>query len=151
MSEAGQRLIKSAQDEKNKQRAPERIWVEVCCIISGELQWEAGDWAVDPDDLMPEMGPHMEYVRADTIEALQAKLREAEGALERLPDGFWEVWTSNSFRRISRQGGGDGDVLCGITHKSDGHPDLSWNEAQCQALCDLVNGLRAALAALRER
>ena len=63
-------------------------------------------------------------------------------ALDRLPDGFWEVWTSCSFRRISRRGGGDGGVLRGTVQRSDGHPDLSWDEKTCQALCDLVNGLR---------
>lgn len=64
-------------------------------------------------------------------------------ALDRLPHGEWEVWTSCSFRRISRVRGGDGDVLRGITQSSDGHPDLSWDENQCQAMCDLVNTLRA--------
>ena len=81
--------------------------------------------------------------------ALPARVSVAEAArdaLSRLPDGEWEVWTSCSFRRISRKWGGDGDVLHALTHRSDGHPDLSWNEKQCQALCDLVNGLRRALA-----
>jgi len=68
---------------------------------------------------------------------------KVKAALAALPDGKWEVWTSNSFRRISRVGGGDGDVLCGTIQRSDGHPDLSWDEEQCQALCDLVNALRA--------
>ena len=56
-----------------------------------------------------------------------------------LPPGPWEVWTSCSFRRISRRDGGDGDVLCGVVQRSDGHPDLSMNEKQLQALCDLRN------------
>jgi hypothetical protein len=60
-------------------------------------------------------------------------------ALMALPDGPWEVWTSCSFRRISRRDGGDGDVLCGVVQRSDGHPDLSMNEKQLQALCDLRN------------
>ncbi len=36
--------------------------------------------------------------------------------------GYWELQTSNSFRRIGCHG--DGDVLCGTKHPSDGHPDL---------------------------
>jgi hypothetical protein len=36
--------------------------------------------------------------------------------------GRWEIQTSNSFRRIGCYG--DGDVLCGTKHPSDGHPDL---------------------------
>ena len=59
-------------------------------------------------------------------------------ALMALPAGPWEVWTSCSFRRVSRQGGGDGDVLHGTVQR-DGHPDLSMTERQLQALCDLRN------------
>ena len=73
-------------------------------------------------------------------------MREAlEPALAALPHGVWETWTSCSFRRISRRGGGDGDVLCGTVQRSDGHPDLSWTEKQCEAICTVVNTLRAAL------
>lgn len=35
----------------------------------------------------------------------------------------WSVQTSNSFRRIGTDRG-DGDVLCAVTQRSDGHPDL---------------------------
>jgi hypothetical protein len=35
----------------------------------------------------------------------------------------WQVQTSNSFRRIGTDRG-DGDVLCAVTQRSDGHPDL---------------------------
>ena len=35
----------------------------------------------------------------------------------------WNIQTSNSFRRIGTDHG-DGNVLCGITQRSDGHPDL---------------------------
>jgi hypothetical protein len=73
------------------------------------------------------------------------QLQEAAKRVDGLPPGVWQVWTSCSFRRISRVGGGDGDVLCAVIQQADGHPDLSWNERQCQALCDLVNGLRQAL------
>jgi len=37
--------------------------------------------------------------------------------------GDWELQTSNSFRRLGTKRG-DGDVLCAVTHPSDGHPDL---------------------------
>jgi hypothetical protein len=40
------------------------------------------------------------------------------------PRGHYELQTSNSFRRIGQRYGGDGDVLCGTTQRSDGHPDL---------------------------
>ena len=68
-------------------------------------------------------------------------------ALAQLPPGPWEVWTSNSFRRISRSGGGDGDVLCGTIQPSDGHPDLSMNETQLRALCELRNCVADILTA----
>src|SRR5271169_2707806 len=35
----------------------------------------------------------------------------------------WSIQTSNSFRRIGTDRG-DGDVLCAVTQRSDGHPDL---------------------------
>jgi hypothetical protein len=35
----------------------------------------------------------------------------------------WIVQTSNSFRRIGTDRG-DGDVLCAVTQRSDGQPDL---------------------------
>jgi hypothetical protein len=63
--------------------------------------------------------------------------------LAALPDGTWEVWTSNSFRRITAvhngRHGQDGGVLSGTIQRSDGHPDLSMNETQLKALCDLRN------------
>ena len=38
--------------------------------------------------------------------------------------GPWQMWTSCSFRRISSERGGDGDVLCAVVQHSDGHPGL---------------------------
>ena len=73
-------------------------------------------------------------------------LNKLIAAVDTLPDGPWEVWTSCSFRRISGPDGRDGGVLCGVIQRSDGHPDLSMNERQLQALCDSVNGLRAVKA-----
>jgi hypothetical protein len=35
----------------------------------------------------------------------------------------WSIQTSNSFRRIGTDRG-DGNVLCAVTQRADGHPDL---------------------------
>jgi len=81
--------------------------------------------------------------RAEAAEAEVERLRDAVSAVDRLPPGVWEAWTSCSYRRITEREGPDGGVLHATIQKSDGHPDLSWNEDQCCALCDLVNGIRA--------
>lgn len=72
----------------------------------------------------------------------ESKLRTA---LSLLPRGEWEVWTSNSFRRISLKRGGDGDVLHGTVQLADGHPDLSMNATELQALCDMRNTIAEVL------
>ena len=42
--------------------------------------------------------------------------------------GPWRIWTSCSFRRISSAATGkDGDVLCAVVQRSDGHPDLHFS------------------------
>ena len=79
-------------------------------------------------------------------DATEAEIRLA---LNGLPQGFWDVWCSNSFRRItattdSGGNGVDGGVLCGVVH-GDGHPDLSMNEDQLISLCLIVNRLRLEL------
>lgn len=66
-----------------------------------------------------------------------------QAAMDRLPSGPWEVWTSCSFRRISGPDGGDGDVLSGTVQRSDGHPDLSMTAEQLTDLCDVVNWARS--------
>lgn len=68
-----------------------------------------------------------------------------------LPRGPWETWTSNSYRRITGPDGKDGGVLHALNHRSDGHPDLSWSAAQCEAICAIVNGLRALTAPPAEK
>ena len=93
-------------------------------------------------DLVPEMTARIEALTAER-HALRAQVDVLVAATKRLPDGEWETWTSCSFRRISRVGGGDGDVLHAYKQRADGHPDLSWTEDQCKAICDVVNGLRA--------
>lgn len=72
--------------------------------------------------------------------------RVFEADLAALPDGDWEVWTSCSFRRITAKGGPDGGALHALKQRSDGHPDLSWTADQCQAICNIVNGLRRSLS-----
>lgn len=69
----------------------------------------------------------------------------------KLPGGLWEVWTSNSYRRITAtengRSGPDGGVLHALTHRSDGHPDLSMTAEQLWALCALRNHVLAMLSA----
>jgi hypothetical protein len=87
-------------------------------------------------------------VAAQVREAVRAALEPLRGALAALPGGEWETWTSCSFRRITAKGGPDGGVLHALTQRSDGHPDLSWREEECKAICAIVNGLRAQIARL---
>ena|SRR5258706_5160397 len=56
---------------------------------------------------------------ADTQKLRELALLVTKGELRRP----WSVQTSNSFRRIGTDRG-DGDVLCAVTQRSDGHPDL---------------------------
>lgn len=71
--------------------------------------------------------------------------------VRRLPGGVWEVWTSNSYRRITATENGrsgiDGGVLHAVTHRSDGHPDLSMTAEELWALCALRNHVLAMLSA----
>lgn len=53
--------------------------------------------------------------------AAERGVRERSSSLRRSL-GYWELQTSNSFRRIGQYG--DGDVLCAVTQRPDGHPDL---------------------------
>ena len=77
-----------------------------------------------------------------------SQLRVAWGLqISKLP---WALQTSNSFRRIGQFG--DGDVLCALTQRSDGHPDLQGAPgvldyivaAQPIAVLDLLDQLDAA-------
>jgi hypothetical protein len=78
-----------------------------------------------------------------------ARLADSLAAADRdLPDGKWEVWSSNSFRRISGPDGRDDSVLSAVTHR-DGHPDLSMNEENLRRLAWLRNNARSASEQLR--
>lgn len=81
---------------------------------------------------------------------LPQSLEELEGDEALLPPAPWELWTSNSFRRITGPDGKDGGVLSAYRQRSDGHPDLSMPEDQLFALVRLRNALPGLLARIRE-
>lgn len=110
-------------------------------VISGKLRARYG---IRWQDTLRALAAERDALKAEN-KKLAGMLEDAARAIDKLPPGEWEVWTSCSYRRITARDGPDGGILHAHTHISDGHPDLSWNERQCQALCDLVNGLRAAL------
>jgi hypothetical protein len=58
--------------------APERIWAD------GNAEWDSGSWGLDK-----EFDNDVEYVRADRIEELEAKLAKAVEALDRIQDGSY--------------------------------------------------------------
>lgn len=71
--------------------------------------------------------------------------------------GPWRMWTSNSYRRISSEATGkDGDVLCAVVQRSDGHPDLHFSNGGFEgpdallmlAAPDLLAASRKALGVL---
>jgi tRNA A37 methylthiotransferase MiaB len=55
--------------------APERIWAD------GNAEWDSGSWGLDK-----EFDNDVEYVRADRIEELEAKLAEVEAERDRQYD-----------------------------------------------------------------
>ncbi len=81
---------------------------------------------------------------------LQEDIDRLTACIKAMPGGIWEVWTSNSYRRITAKNGHrhgpDGGVLHAYTQRSDGHPDLSMNEKELRALCDLRNTVAQMLA-----
>lgn len=78
-----------------------------------------------------------------------SEMEELRAIDARLPAGPWEVWSSNSFRRITGPDGKDGGVLSAYVQRSDGHPDLSMTEQQLADLCALRNALPRLLASSR--
>lgn len=81
--------------------------------------------------------------------ALAAKRAEDLDAADRnLPDGHWEVWSSNSFRRITGPDGYDGSVLSAIKQR-DSHLDLSMGEDNLRRVCWLRNTARSTSETLK--
>lgn len=86
-----------------------------------------------------------------TAEQRAAWTKLAEAATK----GPWEVWTSNSFRRITGPSRVDGGVLSGTVQRSDGQPDLCGEKrdddlAFIVAAREAVPALLADVEALRK-
>jgi hypothetical protein len=94
-------------------------------------------------------------VHTPLVERLRADLEEIQDRNRPLP---WVVHSGSSYRRIAseptRENGlrsfPDGNVLCGVIQYSDGHPDLSMDEDQLNALVRLVNALPEAADTINE-
>ena len=87
-----------------------------------------------------------------TPEQLEGLLERATGTGRFAISGLdrplpWEVWTSNSFRRVKTVRGID--VLSGYTLK-DGCVDLSMPEDRLVALIELVNQIPSLLVRIRD-
>jgi hypothetical protein len=82
------------------------------------------------------------------------QMQRLQESIDALPQGTWEVWTSNSFRRITAVKNGmhgqDGGVLSGTVQRSDGHPDLSMDEKQLKALCELRNTVAEIVSEIKD-
>lgn len=81
----------------------------------------------------------MTKLDADLAAKLCAEAMEDD---ERMPEAPWEVWTSNSFRRIKGPNTADGGVLSALICR-DGHPDLSMSGDNLKRLARTRNNLRA--------
>ena len=94
-------------------------------------------------------------VHTPLVERLRADLEEIQDRNRPLP---WVVHSGSSYRRIAseptRENGlrsfPDGNVLCGVIQYSGGHPDLSMDEDQLNALVRLVNALPEAADTINE-
>src|SRR5690242_20149970 len=82
----------------------------------------------------------------DLARRLIVEAREDDATL---PDESWEVWTSNSFRRIKTDRGEP--VLYAMVHQYDGHPDLSMPERPLEAIARTRNNLAAMASSGRDR
>lgn len=83
------------------------------------------------------------------------KIEELRAVVAAMTDAPWEIWTSNSFRRITGPNGRDGGVLSGTVQRHDGHPDLAATPVDLAGIVALRNIAPALLdlweAALRWR
>lgn len=68
----------------------------------------------------------------------------------RATSGPWEWWTSNSWRRLTAQGGRDGGVICPVVHPVDHHPDLAISEPDMALIAEARNALPDLLALARD-
>ena len=55
----------------------------------------------------------------------------------------WVWWTSSSWRRLSHDA--DGDVICPVVSRSDGHPDLEVSEPDMALIAALRNAAPALI------
>lgn len=79
----------------------------------------------------------------------EATLDELERLEKAATPSEWELWTSNSHRRITRQGGQQGGVLYGTVHK-DGVDDLVAPPGNLELIVAARNALPTLIAAARE-
>lgn len=77
------------------------------------------------------------------------QLDQLQQQSDRATPGPWELWTSNSNRRISGPNGVDGGVLYGITPK-DGTSDLVGEPADLDLIPAARNALPDLIATIRE-
>jgi hypothetical protein len=115
--------------------APERIWVAAW----REGDWREGDWDDNEGKTLNDK-PCIEYVRADRIEALTAKL----ATCEKYRDAYDEMG------RIGTQAVRDLEAKLAKAveglEKIAGAADREWTTARCGGLCDIA---RATLAEIK--
>jgi len=109
-------LVRAA--EFKEQEDDGKIWDDQCRRALEAAR--SRGWGLDRVGSLTE-GEHAKRAEMTKLRELahRAMKLSAEPGAE---PGTWELQTSNSFRRIGARG--DGDVLCAITQRSDGHPDL---------------------------
>lgn len=81
----------------------------------------------------------------DVARELIAGARERDAVMTAAP---WEIWTSNSFHRITSRDQQDGGVLSGAVHPRDGHPDLYGRnrDVDLEGIAWIRNNLPALIA-----
>ncbi|MBM1817196.1 hypothetical protein [Pseudosulfitobacter pseudonitzschiae] len=138
--------------DEQVERVTRAIWPEIGTDYTYDEAVARANGLPDDDATQAHHQGAIEYAKALARAALSAMQpspaeaipRNIINALGELPDGEWVTQTGCSFRRIGKAyGGADGEVLHALNQQSDGHPDLSWTERQCDAICDIINTLRA--------
>lgn len=74
------------------------------------------------------------------------KLDKLRATVEAMTAAPWELWTSNSFRRITGPSGRDGGVLSGTVQRHDGQPDLAATPVDLSGIVALRNAAPALFA-----